>query len=237
MSKLLNAEWYKFVHDKVYWALLAVIVLVNWIMLFGSRKFNLPGRDILSPIMDKEIITIMIASVYGGLFVGKDFEERTLYHGIMAGKGRARTLLAKVVVFLVAMNGLLLMFPLLAVLYCTIKNGWGISFTTGMALNLFDVFIALILLGCAIGMISLLVAVCFRDIGRTIGIPIILFLAMIPLLNSRYAFQLSHFLPVGTMRLVTNSTVSPVFGMLLGVVWSAVFIIISLFVFRKAELH
>lgn len=237
MGKLLHIEWYKLVRDKIYWILLAVIVLVNLIILSGGQQFSLSGYSFLKNIMQKEIITIMMASIYGGLFVGRDFEDCTLYHEITAGKSRIQVLSAKITVFLLALNGLILIFPMLAIIYCTLKNGWGIPFTAGMEFYLLFVFIALLLLNCAIGMISMLAAVCFRDVGRTIGIPIILFFIMIILLNGKYAIQFAHFLPLGMMALVTNGTVAPVYGMLLGSVWSAVLFMISALVFRRAELR
>jgi len=237
MGNLLHVEWYKLVRDKIYWILLAVIVLVNLLILSGGQQFSLSGYSFLKTIMQKEIITIMLASIYGGLFVGRDFENCTLYHEITAGRSRIQVLLAKTIVFLLALNGLILIFPILGIICCILKNGWGIPFTTEMGFYLLFVFIALVLLSCAIGMISMLAAVCFQDVGRTIGIPIILFFIMIMLLNSKYAIQFAHFLPIGMMVLVANGTTHPVYGVLLGSAWSVVLFMISTLVFRRAELR
>ena len=187
--------------------------------------------------MKKEIATVLITCIYGGIFIGGDFADRTLYHGLMAGKSRSSVLAAKSIVFAIAADGLLFLFPLLLVLTCTIKNGWGMAVSGGMVLHLIGVIAALLILGFAVGALSLLAAVCFRDVGRTIGIPIVLYFVMIFLLNSAYASAFSRILPIGAFILVADGTVTPTYGLLLGFIWSALLATVSTLVFRRAELR
>ena len=237
MERLLHTERYKLFHDKIFWITLAAIVLINLIILSGSSVLNLPGYQALTEIMKKEILTVLIACIYGGLFIGGDFADRTLYHGLMTGKSRGCVLMAKSIVFALAMDVLLFIFPLLLVLTCTVKNGWGITVSAGMILHLISIIAALLILGFALSAVSLLAAVCFRDVGRTIGIPIILYFVMILLLNSAYAPILSRIFPIGTIILVINGTVSTAYGILLGIVWLAFLSIVSILVFRRVELR
>lgn len=237
MGELLHAEWYKLVHDRIYWILMVVIVLINLMILSGSKELGLPGCEILKGIMQKGIFTIMIASIYGGLFVGEDFEDRTLYHEVTAGGSRFHVLLAKTIVFEVALNGLILIFPVLSISFCSVTNGWGAPFTFWTAMNLIHIFVAVVLLNCAVGMISILAAVCFHDVGRTIGTPIALLFVMIFLLNSRYAMQFMYLIPVGMMSLVVSDMLSPTYGMILGIVWGMVLYGISAYIFKRAELR
>ena len=237
MGGLLRTERYKLVHDKIFWITFAVIVLFNIIILSGSPVLNFTGYRALMESMKKEIATVLITCIYGGLFIGGDFADRTLYHGLMAGKGRSFVLLAKFIVFAIATDGLLFLFPLFLVLICTIKNGWGMTVSGDMLFHLIGIIVALLILGLAISAVSLLAAVCFRDVGRTIGIPIALYFVMILLLNSAYASAFSRILPIGALILVTDGTVSPAYGVLLGVIWSALLTAVSTMVFRRAELR
>lgn len=237
MGGLLRTERYKLLHDKIYWITFAVILLFNVIILSGSSTLNFTGHRALTESMKKEIATVLITYIYGGIFIGSDFVDRTLYHSLMAGKSRNAVLVAKSIVFAIAADGLLFLFPLLLILTCTVKNGWGMTVSGGMVLHLIGVIAALLILGFATSELSLLAAVCFRDVGRTIGIPIVLCFMMILLLNSTYASAFSRILPIGTLILVADGTVSPACGVSLGAIWIALLTTISTLVFHRAELR
>ncbi|MFD1176714.1 hypothetical protein ACFQ3W_10435 [Paenibacillus puldeungensis] len=237
MGNLLHAERYKLFHDKIFWITLVVIVAFNMIVVSGSTIFSMSGHNALSEIMKKEILTILISCIYGGLFIGDDFAERTLYHALMAGKSRVSVLLAKAGSFLIAIDIILFIFPLLLVMICTVRNGWGIALSAGVILHFAGLIVALLILGFSIGALSLLAAVCFRDVGRTIGIPIILNFITILLLNGPYATALAHILPAGTLILMVNGTMSPAKGIIVGLIWSTFLFIASALIFKRAELR
>lgn len=52
------------------------------------------------------------------------------------------------------------------------------------------------------GMLPLVCGFIFRDIGRTLGVPIVLYLIMIFLLNGDSARKTAIFLPMGQLRLL-----------------------------------
>lgn len=237
MGRLLHTEWYKLIHDKIFWTTCAVIVLFNLLIFSGSSLLALPGHSTLIESMKKEIATAIIACIYGGIFLGGDFTERTLYHSLMIGKGRGSVLIAKSIVYAFATDVLLLIFPLLWVWICSIRNGLGIPASSMTFSHTVGVIAALLLLGFAISAISLLAAVCFRDIGRTVGIPIALYFIMILFLNSPCSAVFSRILPIGTMILVADGTVSPAYGALLGILWFALLSAVSALIFRRAELR
>ena len=236
MGRLLHAEFYKLFHDRIYWIASAAILLFNMILLSGSSILSLTGREALAESMKKEIATVLIVCIYEGLFLGDDFANRTLYHGLSAGKSRSCVLFAKSAVSLIAADGLLFLFPLLLVLTCTIRNGWGAS-TSAQAQNPIFIIAAFLVLGFAVGAVSLLASVCFRDVGRTIGIPILLYFFMILLLNSSASPTFSRILPVGILVLLANGSLSPAYGILLGFLWVAVLEVLSILIFRRAELR
>ena len=62
----------------------------------------------------------------------------------------------------------------------------------------------------AMGMLPLLFAFLFRDIGKTFVIPMVLYFLMIFALNSSRAAQLAVLLPIGQIRLISlNQLTSP----------------------------
>ncbi|WP_411677573.1 hypothetical protein [Caproicibacter sp.] len=236
MGKLFHAERYKLFHDTTFWITLVVIIAINIIVISGSAIFSMSGNQALSEMMRKEILTILISCIYGGLFIGSDFADRTLYHALMAGKSRVAVLLAKTSAFLIAIDVILFLFPLFLTITCTVRNGWGTVLSPGAILQLAGLIAALLILGFAIGTFSLLAAVCFRDVGRTIGIPIILYFVMILLLNGSHANMLAHVFPAGILLLMVNGTVSPAYGILVGILWSVSLFAISSLIFRNEEL-
>ncbi len=237
MGKLLHAEWYKLLHDKNFGALSIAVVLFNMIMLSGTSVWDLSGQSALTESMKKEIATVLLACIYGGISLGSDFADRTMYHGLLTGRSRSSVLIAKAIVFTAAANFLLFLFPFLLTLFCSLKNGWGKAISTGHLLHGTGVAGSLLLLGCAISALPLLSAVCFRDIGRTIGIPVVLYFVMVLLLNSSHAAAWSKILPIGLLILTADGTVPPAYGILAGALWFAWLTAISAFVFRRAELR
>lgn len=237
MGRLLRAEWYKLFHDKIFLATLAVCVLFNALIFSGSPILNFSGAEALQQCMKKEIMTAIIVCIYGGIFLGSDFADRTMYHGLMTGKSRNAVLGAKIIVFSAAADLMLFLFPLLLTVICTVRNGWGTASCAGLILHMISIVLALLLLGFSVSAISLPVAVCFRDVGRTIGIPIALYFIVILLLNSAYSPQLSRIFPISTLLLVTDGSVSPAYGMGLGLAWFALLAAASTLIFRRAELR
>lgn len=234
MGRLLRAEWYKLFHDKIFLATLAVCVLFNALIFSGSSMLNLSGAEALQQCMKKEIMTAMIVCIYGGIFLGSDFIDRTMYHGLTAGQSRNAALGAKIIVFSIAADLMLFLFPLLLTVICTTRNGWGAAAGTG---HIVSIVLALLFLGFAVSAISLPVAVCFRDVGRTIGIPIALYFVVIFLLNSAYSPQLSRIFPISALLLVADGSVSPAYGIGIGLAWFALLAAASTLIFRRAELR
>lgn len=234
MKNLLRTEWYKLFTDKLFYMMLAVVLLVNMLVYSGNSCFQLSGYKTLNQVMQKEILTAFMTCIYGGLFIGNDFAQGTFYRGILSGKGRAEAVLAKSAVFAAAANVLLYLFPLAATIVCTVKNGWGTAISPLCCLQF---CLSMLLLGCAVSALSVLAGCVFRDVGRAMGLPIVLYLLMILLLNSPYALLFARILPIGTMILVTKGTVAPFYGILPGSFWTIVLLAGSVLSIRRAELR
>ena len=136
MGRLLRTEWYKLFHDKIFMITLAACVLFNGVIFSGSPILNCSGAEALRQCMKKEIMTAMIVCIYGGIFLGSDFADRTMYHGLTAGQSRSAVLQAKIIVFSAAADLLLFLFPLLLTVICTTRNGWGAAAGTGLILHI-----------------------------------------------------------------------------------------------------
>lgn len=235
MGKLLHTEWYKLFHDKVFFITLTAVFVFNAFIFAGFSFLNMPGQKALLEVMKKEIFTAMVSCIYGGLFIGGDFADRTLYHALMTGKSRTSVLFAKSIVFAAATDGLLFFFPFVLAAVCTAKNGWCVS--GEKVYHIIGMIAALLIIGFAMSAVSMLAAVCFRDVGRTIGVPIILYFIMILLLNSPCSPAFSKILPVGVIIKVTDGTVSAAYGALIGIMWLVLMTAISAMIFRRAELR
>lgn len=217
--------------------MLAMMMVANLVVLTGGHQLEATGRDVLSKIMVKEIVTIIIAGVYAGLSFGRDFDSRTFSRPIASGSSRAVVLLAKTIVFFVAMDALILAFPVLAVLWCTIINGWGVPFDANEAISFMGVVGALVLLGAAIASVSMLASVFFRSSGPTVGMSVAFALVQMPLLNGAIGQQAAFAFPIGAMVEVSRGSIPSLYGSAIGLLWCAVLIAISYFIIRRAELQ
>lgn len=237
MGKLLHAEWYKLLHDRAFWVALAAAFLLDLLVFSGSSILSRTGSQVLPETMKKAIGTVLIVCLYSGLFIGDDFAGRTFYHGLMTGKSRNTVCMAKAVVFEAASEMILFLFPLFLTVFCTARNGWGKAASAGPPPQLILVVLSLLILGLAVASAPLLVAVCFRDVGRTVGISLLLCFVMIVLLNSAASPVFFRIFPVGILILVADGTVSPAYGMGFGIFWAGLLTAAALWVFRRAELR
>ena len=217
--------------------MLAIAAGAIAVVLSGGHQLEAPGREALGQVMPRSIVTMIVAGVYGGLFFGRDFEERTFCRPVASGASRWSVLVSKTTVLVVAMDVLMLAFPLLLVVVCTVSNGWGAPFNAGEVLAFLARVGALLLQGAALAMVSALAATCSRAAGPTVGIALGLTIAQIPLLNSPAGAQLSLVLPIGAMCRVADGVLPAGFGALAGAVWCVALTAICLLVVRRAELR
>lgn len=238
MGALVRAEFYRLRHDKSFWALLGIVVAAYMLMLTGGHHLEVPGREVLGNIMGgRAAAAVVIASVYGGLYMGRDFEARTFSLPVETGHSRSSVLLSKAIVFFLAFDALVLFFPALAVAWCTIANGWGAPPSPIETISILGVFAALALLGASIAATALVAACCFRTPGPTVGIPVAIALVQLPLLNSSSALPAAHFLPFCATLYVGDGMLSPVYGGMLGIAWCVVLVSASVLLVWKAELR
>lgn len=167
-------------------------------------------------------------------FVGEDFAQRTLHCYVCSGHKRGSILFAKVLVYIVACISTLGI-PLLihGIFDILVKNPVGFS-TQGWGTALAVVFAAIL----AVCMFPLFCAIIFKDTGKSLAVPLVLFFLVIFALNGEHALQMAVIFPIGQLRLLAlhELTVSSGIIVLIDAAWIVVLYIGSYFTFVRADL-
>ena len=101
MAQLLKAELYKLVHQKSFPGLLVFSLLLGSVMML-DRKLPASAADCFSGALFNTPLLYFLSIILCPLFVGVDFENRTLHAAVAAGHKRLSLFLAKGIVFLAA---------------------------------------------------------------------------------------------------------------------------------------
>lgn len=187
MSNLLKAEFYKLFHSWYFWGIGLFNLLLSSVLLLDSvgETSNLFFASIYNmPIL------YFLTIIFSALFVGNDFGRRTLQSYINAGHRRGKILFAKLVVHQIACM-VILSFPLL--LHSIIG-----TFVTKGALASIGI-VVMVIASC---LLPFFFAFIFRDIGKSMAVPMVLFFLMVFLMNGDQAQLISQILPMGQLRLM-----------------------------------
>lgn len=139
-------------------------------------------------------ILYFLTIIFSALFVGNDFGRRTLQSYINVGHRRGKILFAKLVVHQIACM-VILSFPLL--LHSIIG-----TFVTKGALASIGIVVMVIASQFAMCLLPFFFAFIFRDIGKSMAVPMVLFFLMVFLMNGDQAQLISQILPMGQLRLM-----------------------------------
>lgn len=168
MSNLLKAEFYKLFHSWYFWGIGLFNLLLSSVLLLDSvgETSNLFFASIYNmPIL------YFLTIIFSALFVGNDFGRRTLQSYINAGHRRGKILFAKLVVHQIACM-VILSFPLL--LHSIIG-----TFVTKGALASIGIVVMVIASQFAMCLLPFFFAFIFRDIGKSMAVPMVLFFLMV----------------------------------------------------------
>ena len=202
MLNLLNAEFYKLFHSRYFWGIVAFNLFLSSVLLldsigetsslFFASLYNVP-------------ILYFLAIVFSALFVGNDFGQRTLQSYINAGHNRGQILLAKLVAYQIACITILAL-PLLV--HGLIGRLCFKESFVSVSGNLYTVLAVVVSL-FAMCLLPFFFALLFRDIGKTLAVPMVLFFLMIFLMNGDQALFISRILPMGQLRLIALQQFTP----------------------------
>lgn len=201
MSNLLRAEFYKLFNSWYFWGIELFNFFLSSILLLDSYKKT--ANLFFASLYNMPLLYFLII-VFASLFIGNDFEQRTLYLYISAGQKRSHVLFVKTLVYEVACIAILT-FPLI------IHGLIGFIFFNKIFVNFSNAFIIMITIIfsiLAMCMLPLLFSFIFRDIGKTLAVPMIIFFLMIFLMNGVWAPLIISILPMGQLRLISLQQLS-----------------------------
>ncbi|MCB7302735.1 ABC transporter permease subunit [Bariatricus massiliensis] len=196
MANLLRAEFYKLFHSRYFGVTGLFTFFLSSILLLDS---NGETANLFSASLYNTPLLSFLTIVFSVLFVGNDFEQGTLYSYISAGHKRSHVVFAKTLVYEIACF-VILVFPLL------IHGLAGVLFLDETLALSSDVWINMAIIALSVSamcMLPLLFSFLFRDIGRTLVVPMVLFFLMIFLMNGEQAQIITKILPMGQLRLVS----------------------------------
>lgn len=211
MAQLLKAELYKLGHQKSFPGLLVFSLFLGSLMML-DRKPPASAADCFSSALYNIPLLYFLSIILCPLFVGTEFENRTLHAAVTAGRQRLSLFLAKGIVFLTA-SSCILTVPLFAAALAgrLFFGGSCFSHTARPAAAVFVIFMAV----CAMGSLPFFLVFACRDVGKTLSLGMGVFFLMIFLLNLPDAQFLAPFLPMGQLRLLSLGQLSMAFTQLI----------------------
>lgn len=195
MSNLLKAECYKLFHSWYFGGIGAFNLLLSSVLLLDSHGET---SNLFFASLYNTPILYFLTIVFSALFVGNDFGKRTLQSYINAGHSRGKVLFVKLLVYQIACM-IILALPLLIhgligqlILKETLVSiGGNLNTVIMTTVSLF-----------AMCLLPFFFAFIFRDAGKTLAVPMVLFFLMIFLMNGDQAHFISQILPMGQLRLI-----------------------------------
>lgn len=106
MNQLFKSEFYKLIRQKSFWGLTVFSCLLSSILLLDG-SFPTDAQAFFDHALYALPLLYVLIMVFGALFVGKDFDIRTIQAYVCAGHKRGNILLAKATVHLVGSAAIL----------------------------------------------------------------------------------------------------------------------------------
>lgn len=204
MNNLLRAEFYKLRSCRSFWALLALSVLLGSVMILDTKIPDSAAACFHSSLYSSPLLYILLM-IQGTLFIGEDFVNRTISFYITAGHKRLHILSAKLIVYLTSCLLIILAPLLIDGLAGIIIFGMPEQFSLISFLQRAAVIVTAV---AAMGILPFLSAFLFKDVGRTLVIPLLLYFIMIFLLNSSQSQAFMPILPIGQLRIMSENHIS-----------------------------
>lgn len=223
MKNLIKYELYKLICDKFFWVITGIILLINFVMFAGQSVT-------LEKIVQKLFLTAILATLYGCIFIGRDFDEKVITYSMFSGNSRYKILLSKVIIVTIAMEVQLFTFPVYILITQNSSFGGEVRLIHGM-------IIALMFLGLAFGSLAAFVTVIVKNSGLSAGITITVHLVSLLCMNNRnYGELVMHFFPIGILHLMVKSSISLLYCISVIVLWISLTLGASIYVFSHSNL-
>lgn len=198
---LLRAELYKMFRSKSFWVIL-IISTVLGIMMSQDGKARVAKDQIISISFYCTCILTLFPILLGALSFGNDFINRTINNEVCAGHNRLKIFFCKVIVYFIGVNFIILMAPFVNLILNYSLHSIHHEFISEGGI-LIKTFFITALLGMASSSVIIFIAFIFRDVGKTVGISVFMYILNIQMLaSSSMKTTLLRFLPLSQMRLI-----------------------------------
>ena len=174
--RILKAEFYKLWRMKSFWGLLIISCALSCILLLDGSP---PAKslDVFNHILYTAPLLYVLIMIFGALFIGSDFENRTIQSYISAGHKRGHILLVKIIVHL---TGCMILLILCLPSFAGAAAGCMLFGITSASLSaLFLKSMLAIWIICAMAMLPCLCGFRFQGVGKTLTLPLVLFFVML----------------------------------------------------------
>lgn len=233
MRRLIKAELYKLAHDKSFFAILCLSVLLGSFLILD--RGTLTGYESIFATLYNAPLLMLFISVFAALYIGKDFADRTFYHGICAGHRRILLFGSKAIVYILGSNVILLLPSVLCMIFNTLLHGWGAPSVSSDGGNIIALFLITFLLNTAMSGISLIAAFVCKDIGKSLAISALFYFMNVFVLNSSNAVAIARFIPLGQLRLLLEQPSAYGTAILVGLIFSGVTYLAANYIFNVSD--
>lgn len=160
------------------------------IIVSGSLGLQLSAKDPMNPTgleiyhssFGAGVVEILIGILIAAL-MAKEYTDGTIKNTLAYGKKRSEFYIAKFLAMIVGVVCLLASLTLVATIGSIIMNGWGQPFEISQVIGMIFTFIASVITNSAVVAILMIVAICIKSNGGTIGITAGIFL-LVPMIVS-----------------------------------------------------
>lgn len=239
MINLFRTEVYKLFLSKSFWLIFIMSTLFGITMTPDSHTF-ITGYENIGVSFYYACLLMVFPILLGAISFGNDFVDRTINNVVCAGHSRLQIFIYKVIAYFSGVNLVILFSPIVNVILNFILH----RYTTGYFINEGNILVKTILITSLLGMssISIFVAFIFRDIGKAVGISVVIYFINISLLNSTNDIRTTifRFLPLAQARLILYRPILPnqfKEAGLIAIVTILFFLTVSYFCFKKTELR
>lgn len=232
MVNLLKTEFYKCFHNRGFWGMEVFSVLLSSLLLLDSERMT--ANLFLGSLYNTPLL-YFLTILSGALLIGNDFGEKTLYCYISSGHKRSHVVLAKALIYQAACMAILGV-PLLI---HGLAGALGLKKAAIMPEDVLITGVVVFVSIAAMCMMPFFFAFLFRDMGRTLTVPMVIFFLMIFVLNQDQTQHLSTILPMGQLRLISKQqlTVGAVSIITMDAVWIVSLYFGAHFLFCRSDLN
>lgn len=162
MYNLLKSDLYKLKYSKEL--LLSTLVVIIFGIINVMTGSDESGKDYFT----REFTdwgSMIGCTLFAGMFIGKDFANRTIYHSITIGKRRLSILLSKYITYLTGCSLMIIINLLISSAIYPLVHGWGHPMDSGEIVFILTYSMTHLILNLCITSLPFMIAVLIKDTG------------------------------------------------------------------------